>query len=247
MRLIRGLLLLPLLGGCAGYAIDYVRPRTQVFPAEQFSRYGLSAAQAQCVGDRLRANLSVWQLRQLADVTAAATRGQGGALSPRDFVAVSSNVTDPRVPREVAATAEACRLLAPGTAADPAPAPAPEAAPVAPPPGSVNALPAASTAWVNLGAAATGQAIAVEAASVRQDGGSRRAWFRLTNPGQSTAAVSYLLQIDCTGRTINPMGFRQYGQAGTVVAEREYGPTGEGAITVEAGTVMEIAYLALCT
>ncbi len=247
MRLISGLLLLPLLGGCAGYAADYVRPRTQLFPSQQFTRYGLDAAQAQCVGDRLRANLSVWQLRQLADVAGAATRGAGAALTPRDFVAVASNVTDPRITREVAATAEACRLLAPGAAAGPAPAPVAEPAPAATPPGSADALPAASTAWVNLGAAATGQAIAVEAASVRQEGGSRRAWFRLTNPGQTSAAVSYLLRIDCAGRTINPMGFRQYGQAGTVVAEREYGPSGEGAIGVEAGTVMEIAYLALCT
>jgi len=236
-----GLVSLPLLGGCAGYAADYAVPRASLI-TPQLTRYGLDATQSECVSARLAAGLSVWQLRQLSDVAGAATPAGTGALAPRHFVAVASNVTDPRVPQAVAEAAGQCGLTRVETVAA-----APVEEPAAPSP-APTATPAASPTWVNMGAAATGQAIAVEAASIQQEASTRRAWFRLTNPGQaSTSAVSYLLRIDCPARTINPLAFRQYGPAGTVAVESDYGPNGEGALPVETGTVMEIAYLALCT
>jgi hypothetical protein len=43
------------------------------------------------------------------------------------------------------------------------------------------------------------------------------------------------------------MAFRRHGAAGEVTEERDYRPNGEGATPIAGGTVMEIAYLALCT
>jgi hypothetical protein len=102
--------------------------------------------------------------------------------------------------------------------------------------------------WLNLGAAPTGQAIAVNASSIREESGSRQAWFRLTDPGaRGPSAGSYLLRIDCPARTINSLAFRRHAPDGTVAEERDFGPAGEGAAAIAGGTVMEIAYLALCT
>ncbi len=76
----------------------------------------------------------------------------------------------------------------------------------------------------------------------------RQAWFRTTNPGEGRPSrASYLLRIDCAAKTINPMALRKHGATGAVAEQRDYGPNGEGAMPVEGGTVMEIAYLALCT
>ncbi len=63
-----------LLAGCAGYAIDYTKPKTSILGPE-LTRYGLDAPQAQCVGDRLATSLSVWQLRQFQLSAASLTRG----------------------------------------------------------------------------------------------------------------------------------------------------------------------------
>jgi hypothetical protein len=117
----------------------------------------------------------------------------------------------------------------------------------APPPAAPAARTAAPT-WVNLGAAPTGQSIAVDASSLSEDGSYRSGWFRLTNPGATArSASSYLLRVDCSARTINSMGVRKYGPNGAITEERDFGPGGEGAAAVESGTVMQIAYLALCT
>jgi hypothetical protein len=43
------------------------------------------------------------------------------------------------------------------------------------------------------------------------------------------------------------MALRKVSSDGSVAEEKNYGPNGEGALKVEGGTVMEIAYLALCT
>jgi hypothetical protein len=104
------------------------------------------------------------------------------------------------------------------------------------------------SSWLNLGAAPTGQAIAIDAASVQDAPGHREAWFRITNPGDAgPTGAAYRLRVDCSGRTINPMALRKVGSDGAVAEEKNYGPNGEGALKVEGGTVMEIAYLALCT
>jgi hypothetical protein len=245
---------LALLAGCAGYAIDYTKPKTSILGPE-LTRFGLDAGQTQCVGDRLATSLSVWQLRQLQLSAAALTRGYSdpNRLMASDLIWVAKNVKDAKVGVETVAAAEACGLRAAAAAAAVPPsgaepqAKAAEAAPTASPPTAPGARPAAST-WVNLGAAATGQSIAVDASSLSEEGRYRSGWFRLTNPGATArSASSYLLKVDCTARTINSMAVRKYGPSGAITEERAFGPGGEGAAAVEPGTVMQIAYLALCT
>ncbi|HEX8258193.1 MAG TPA: hypothetical protein VF589_11215, partial [Allosphingosinicella sp.] len=104
------------------------------------------------------------------------------------------------------------------------------------------------SAWVDMGASITGQAIEVDAASVDESGASPTGWFRLINPDEEApTSVSYLLRVDCRKRTINQLGLRRHGAGGTITEERDYGPAGEGPMEVEAETVMEIAYRGLCT
>jgi len=248
MRRFAGLLLLATLGGCAGYAADHARPRTSLI-APQLARFNLSADQSRCMTDQLTASLTVPQLRYLSDTAAAAAPAAGHSLAPHDLVTVSAHTRDARIQPLVRAAAEACALRG-GTVVNTITiAAAPSAdAPAAPIAAAPPQPPAPPSVWVNLGSAASGQAIAVEAGSVRQEGAVRTAWFRLTNPGQSAiSAPAYRLRIDCAARTINPMAMRRHGPDGGLIAERDHGPAGEGALPVEAGTVMELAYLALCT
>jgi hypothetical protein len=243
-RLLPALLPIAALAGCAGYASDYWRPKLGIIQP-QLARYGYSAPQAQCMGQRLGTTLSVWQLRQLERVARLmpAQRFGRAALAPVDLVEVAGVVGDRRVRPAVAAAIEGCGVTAPeivqaASAAAEAAAPAPSA------PGA-----AAAPLWLNLGAAPTGQAISINAASLREEGTTREAWFRLINPGQSgPSAGSYLLRVDCSARTINAMATRRHGPDGGVLQETDFRPRGgEGAAPVAGGTVMEIAYLALCT
>ena len=228
------LLPLALLAGCAGYAADYWRSEMSIIQP-QLGRYGFDQAQAECAGRRLTGSLSVWQLRQLERVTRLVPQGHFGrpTLSPADFAAVAQHVRDERVRPEVAATVAAC-------APPPAPVAAAEPAPATVAPGS--------PLWLNLGAAPSGQAISVDAASILEERDYRQAWFRLTDPGASgPSAGTYLLRVYCSNRTMNSMAYRRLAADGSVAEERDYRPAGEGAIAVAGGTVMEIAYLALCT
>jgi hypothetical protein len=253
---------LALLSGCAGYAIDYTKPKTSIIGPE-LARYGLDERQAQCAGDRLATTLSVWQLRQLQLSAASLTTGYSdpNRLMVSDFLWAAKNVKDPKVGIEASAAAEACGLGA-GAAVAPAPSsgPVPQRqtvetepalsppAPFAAPPSAAPAARTAAPTWVNLGAAPTGQSISVDASTLNEEGSYRSGWFRLTNPGATArSASSYRLQVDCTAKTINSMAVRKYGANGAVTEERDFGPSGEGAAAVEAGTVMQIAYFALCT
>lgn len=231
-------LLLPIaaLAGCAGYAADYWREGSTII-GRQLGRYGFSEAQAQCAGRRMTAALSPWQLRQLERIAKLVPPTHFGrpALEPRDLAAIAVHVEDRRVAPEVAATVAQC-----------APPPAPAVAAAAAPAPETPAAPA--SLWLNLGAAPTGQSIAVNAASIREQSGAREAWFRLTNPGTNApTGNAYLLRVDCQARTINSMAFRRHAPDGSVVEERDYRPAGEGVSQIAGGTVMEIAYLALCT
>jgi hypothetical protein len=245
-RIPASLLPLVLLAGCAGYAADYWRAETSII-APQLTRYGMDAQKSQCVGPRLTSALSVWQVRQLERVARLVPPGHFGRpeLTPQDLVYVASHVRDDRVRPAVTAALDACGLSsAPAAvvAAD-VPAPADPAATAA----SAAATPARPL-WLNLGAAGSGQSIAVNASSIAEEGNNREAWFRLTNPGESGASPnSYLLRIDCSSRTLNSLAFRRHGPGGEVVEERDYRPAGEGTTAIAGGTVMEIAYLALCT
>jgi hypothetical protein len=270
------LALLPaaLLAGCAGYAIDYAKPKTSIIrPA--LARYALDERQSQCVSEYLTKNLSVWQLRQLQIVAGALklAPGDNRPLGGSDLVWAGRNVKDPAVRPEVEKAVATCgiaaapaRAAAPTVAQQDVPpaeqpaeqaglqpgAPAPDygkpLATIAPPAaaGSAPATPGLPN-WINLGAAPTGQSIAVDASTMDGKGTLRTAWFRLSNPGKGRSPAAYYLRIDCTAKTINSLGLRRYGANEEVVDNVDYGPNGEGAAAIEGGTVMEIAYLALCT
>jgi hypothetical protein len=240
----RCLLLLPLaaLAGCAGYASDYWRSERAIIQP-QLGRYGFSETEADCTGRRLVASLSVWQLRQLERIARMMPQQRFGrsALAPVDLVEVAAHVEDRRVRPEVAAAIEACGVTSPEAVA--AAQAAAAAAEAAPPAGA-----AQGPLWLNLGAAPSGQAISINAASLREEGSTREAWFRLTDPGASgPSAGSYLLRVDCSARTINAMATRRHAPDGSIAEEHDLRPAGEGAAAVAGGTVMEIAYLALCT
>jgi len=242
-NLLPPLLLAAAVSGCAGYAIDYVKPKNSLVAGE-LARYGFEAGQAQCMNAGLSESLSVWQLRQLQ--LAASSLKQGYAapprLTPADLVWVATTVESPKVGVEVARVARECGIAASRQVSAPPRVAAP-ALPVTPP-----AAPAASAAaWINLGAAPTGQAISVDASSLSGSGDSRSGWFRLTNPDGGRGNTAYLLRVDCAARTINSMAIRKYDAAGAVTDSRDFGSAGEGAVPIESGTVMEIAYLAMCT
>lgn len=228
-------LLALLAAGCSGYAIDYTKKRSAII-GPQLARYGLDGQQSACMAQRLESALSVWQTRQLEIVAGSIANGFYGfnRLTPADLAWAARNTEDKAVGPAFEQAASGCGVsLAP-----------PVVAASAPPPPISLAPPAA--AWVSLGIAATGQAISVDGASV-QRGEPRQAWFRVTNPGQAEASpVTYLLRMDCQARTINPMAARRMDAEGRVSEERDYGTAGEGALPVEAGTVMELAWRSLC-
>lgn len=240
-----------LLAGCAGYAIDYTKSREDLLGPE-LARYGLSQDQARCVNESLSKRLAKGQLGILTRTTRLVKRGYTDPerLTAQDLLYVSTFVKDRKVPAELSRAAASCNLLSNPEIASAGPAPA--AATVAA--GSSEAVASPVTpsvrgsSWLNLGAAPTGQAIAIDAASVQDAASHREAWFRITNPGDSgPTGAAYRLRVDCSGRTINPMALRKVGADGAVTEEKDYGANGEGALKVEGGTVMEIAYLALCT
>jgi hypothetical protein len=244
VRTLPALLPLLLLAGCAGYAIDYAKSREDLVGPE-LRRYGFAPEQATCVNRSLTSRLTKGQLGILSRTTRLVKRGYSdpSRLQPQDMLYVATFVDNREIPAALSRAAAECNILSSPqiAAAQTGPSPSPAAA--------TGSTPApARSSWLNLGAAPTGQAIAIDAASVQEASSYRQAWFRVTNPGdKGPSGSSYLLRIDCAGRTINPMALRKYGASGAVSEEKEYGPNGEGALKVEGGTVMEIAYLALCT
>jgi hypothetical protein len=235
------LLPLLLLAGCAGYAADYWKPKNSLI-APQLPRYGISAEDSRCVGERLTKNLSTWQLRQLADIARRLVRQDNSALSPRDLAYVAGLVQDPKVGPEVAATLEACNVGHAAAAATPAPDP------TAPQPGLVpGATPPQALRWIDLGAAETGQRIAVDISTVVMAAEKREGWFRLSNPGEtSPSADAYRLRVDCPGKTITPTAARKYDADGKVAQQEDYTAAWQQPLPIEAGTVMEIAWKRLC-
>lgn len=240
-RSVPALLPLLLLAGCAGYAADYWKPKNSLI-APQLPRYGISAEDSRCVGERLTKNLSVWQLRQLADIARRLVPRDGNALAPRDLAYVAGLVQDPKVGPEVAATLAAC-----GVGEAPAAAAATEAPP-APSTGlEPGAAPPQPLRWIDLGAAETGQRIAVDISTVVINAEKREGWFRLSNPGETApSADAYRLRVDCPARTITPTAARKYDSDGKVVQQEDYTAAWQQPLAIEAGTVMEIAWKRLC-
>jgi hypothetical protein len=253
---------LSILGGCRGYLADHVRPEAAIMGPE-LARYGLSSGQAQCVGDGLVQKLSVWQLRQLANVTKLIK--EPSRLNPAELVWVSSHVKDPQVSPVVKQAAEECTLSmasapVPADAAEAASAPATETAapseiaaaadtetpaPASPP--AAAAPTAAPARWLNLGSGVDKKAISIDASTLQGEMPVRSAWFRIIAPGATGTVNSYLLQIDCTAKTVNPLASRKHDAKGAVAEEVQHGVNGAGANPIQGGSVIEIAYFSLCT
>jgi hypothetical protein len=254
-----------LLAGCRGYIADHLRPEASIMGPE-LTRYGLAAEQSQCVGGRLVGSLTVWQLRQLANVTRLIK--DPARLNPRDLVWVSTHVKDPQVPLEVRRAAEGCGLNAATTAsaaaaaAPPPDAAPPPAAPPAEPPASSPAQPSVAPSagpalsaapapapgtWLNLGSGVDKRAISIDASTLEGEKPLRTAWFRIVAAGAAGTVNSYRLQIDCSAKTVNPLASRKHDSKGAVTEEVIHGETGAGANPIQGGSVIEIAYLSLCT
>lgn len=236
MRLIAILLASSLAAGCAGQVADYVgSPRGIIAP--ELTRYGLDETQSQCVGASLVESLTPRQLRRLQRLAASVREGyyEPGRLVIRDLLHVATTMSDPQIRLEMSRALDGCQV-----ATEPAPPPTLPAQ---------GTIPAGRPAeWLNLGAAPTGQQIAVDAATLEREPNSRKAWFRLTNPNQAAVTgISYLLRIDCQARTIEALAHRREDASGAITELQEYSRDAEGPLPVEGGTVMEIAFLALCT
>ncbi|HYN46880.1 MAG TPA: hypothetical protein VES64_09325 [Allosphingosinicella sp.] len=227
------LALLVSLAGCAGHVADYVGPRAGIV-SPQLIRYGLSLDQSRCVGEQLGLALRPLQLRLFARAAGAVQRGyfEPARLTMRDLLWVATSMGDPGVASALERANAGCGVAI--VTGDAPPLAVPAAAPAAP----------RASAWLNLGAAGSGQSIAIDASTIEQEGRQRSAWFRLTDPGAAPSPDSFQLDIDCARRTINPKARRRRDAAGAIADYREY-PANP--LPVEGGTVMEIAFLSLCT
>ena len=247
------------LAGCAGYASDYWKPKNELIAA-QLVRFGMSGDAGKCVEGKLTKTLTVWELRQLADLASRLQPGGNNpaAFGPRDFLYVASLVEDGDVKPKTEAAVAGCGLDPAGAPVGPANVPATADAqpslpstPSAGPGSSTQPSPAAPAGaeplWVNLGAAATGQGIAVDATSVTRGPSWRQAWFRLLNSDQGSVVgdIGYLLRIDCPARTITAHSGRKYAPGGALTEQKDYDKP-EGPMGIEKGTVIEVAYHALC-
>lgn len=80
--------------------------------AGELTRYGLDRQRAACVGDRLEANLSTAQLRELASAAAAYGRNDPDLrrLNGADLLRAAGEISDPEVPLAVGRAAVRCGL-----------------------------------------------------------------------------------------------------------------------------------------
>jgi len=76
-------------------------------------RYGLDERRSQCVGDRLANNLNTHQLHELGRAAHAYGTADPtpGRLTTADFIRVSAQIDDPKIPLEVGKATFACHLL----------------------------------------------------------------------------------------------------------------------------------------
>ena len=240
------LALLPalLLAACVGQLRDFVGPVSNT-TSPQLLRFGLDLAQARCVGTHLGDHLRPRQLRMFARAMSGVHDGwfEPGRLTVRDLSYLAAHTPDLAVAPALERATAACDVVAPSDAAAPGVTilgtgqlPPPSGAPAA-------AAPRAPS-WLNLGAAGSGQSIAVNAATIEQQGNQRTAWFRLTDPHAPPSQDTFLLQIDCGHRTINAKARERHDATGAVTQHVDYP---DNPLAVEGGTVMEIAWLSLCT
>jgi hypothetical protein len=70
----------------------------------------------------------------------------------------------------------------------------------------------------------------------------------MTDPASGAASGNqYRLRIDCEGKTVQPLALRQTNETGAQVSLREYTPEEAKAGPAESGTVLEIAFISMCT
>jgi len=260
-------LLAPLLvGGCAtGYAADWFRSKPGII-SPQLIRYGLDVPQARCVSEKLGEELSVQRIRQFQERAAAVGRGvtpeprltlaslrtiastmsEGDIRPVLDAALSGCNVSQTPEPT-LAATEVGVAVPAGGIPAN-SPDARPDGAPGAAPGSTGTGASAAPTLWLNLGAAAAGQSIAVDPSSIQQEGTARTAWFRMSDPSSGSPSTnSYRVRIDCSAKTVQPLAIRQHDAAGAPSSQRDYTAEESVPAPAEDGTVLEIAYLSLCT
>jgi hypothetical protein len=230
-----------LLAACAGQVRDYIGPVSNI-TSPQMLRFGLNLAQARCMGERMGQALTPRQLRMFARAAGAVRQGyyEPARLTMRDLMWVANAMGDAAVPRALAAADAACGVTAASEYAHQvAEADAAARRPPVPPANAPR-----TQSWLNLGAAGSGQTIAIDASTLVQDQGTRTAWFRMTDPGAAPSQDAYLLLIDCAHRTINARARERRDAAGAVTDHVDYP---DNPLPVEGGTVMEIAFLSLCT
>jgi len=254
------MLLTASLGGCAtGYATDWFKDRPAIINP-QLLRYGMNVEQSRCVSDRLGRRLSRGQLHQLQEQAAAIGRGVEATTryTVRDLRRVASSLRDRAVRLELDGVITACAVPdVPASMIASVPAPA-GAGPGTKPvmsggvPVDMSSLPAAgatalASTWLNLGAAESGQSIAIDAMSIQQEGATRTAWFRMTDPDNGgPTSNNYRLRVNCQAKTVQPLALRSSDAAGQT-SLREYTQAEAAAGPAESGTVLEIAYISLCT
>jgi hypothetical protein len=242
MRLMLPLALLSLvpLAACVGELQDFVGPVSHT-TSPQLLRFGLDLTQARCVGDKLGERLRPRQLRMFARAASAVHDGwfEPGRLTLRDLAYLAAHNPDAAFAPALDRAIGLCNVAMPLAAA-------PTVAVAGPgqPSGGASAAAARAATWLNLGAAGSGQSIAVNASTIEEQGSRRRAWFRLTDPGATPSPDTFLLVIDCTHRTINAKARDHHDAAGAVAQHVDYP---DNPLPVEGGTVMEIAWLSLCT
>ena len=221
------------LSACAtkGNIADRIGPTAGIV-TEQLTRYGLDLRQTECVSEALADRLTPLQMRRLERRARSVTQGyyEPGRLTVRDLTYVASTMEDPVVERELVRATVACDAIPKVVVNVPPPAIEPEPRPAV---------------WLNLGSALSGQSIAIDASTLEEDQGLRQAWFRMTDPGAEAPSEDiFLLKVDCTAKTINATERRKLDADGEVVEKVEYP---DNPLPAEDGTVMQIAYLALCT
>jgi hypothetical protein len=249
------LLSIALLGGCAGYASDYWKSKESII-TPQLERFGMTGTVGQCVEKRLTDTLSVWQLRQLADY--AARVAPTVTVTPRHLISVASLVEDPKVAPLTQQAIDGCDVVTAAAPPQTGTTPVTAGTSAAGAPSTTTTTKAGTTTgpvlpagpeplWVNLGAAQTGQGIAVDASSVTRGPSWRQAWFRLLNTDQAGVGdIGYLLRIDCSTKVITAHAGRKYAPGGGGLVEQRQYDKPEGPMGIEPGTVIEVAYHALC-
>lgn len=232
MRLVALFACLSLVACVPGHLADYIGPREGIVTPQLF-RYGYNLAETRCVSGQLAATLQPLQLRLFSRAAGAVTQGyfEPERLTVRDLVHVSGAMGDDGVRDALLSANARCGV------AEPAPPPVVNAeAPAEPAP--------RAPSWLNLGAADSGQSIAIDASSIEQEESTRAAWFRLTDPGASPSPDQFRLVVDCRAQTINPTERKRLNADGSVAESRDYP---DNPIPVEKGTVMQIAWMSLCT